>query len=52
MKHGKEKVIEMKFKNFIKEHNRLIKVLESGMKTKQMKEAAEQKKELKKYLKK
>lgn len=37
-------------KEFIKEHKRLIKVLESGNKIKLKKEANKQKKEMKKYI--
>lgn len=44
--------VEMRLKEFIKEHQNLIKVLESGMKKQLMKEAEKQKKELKKYVKK
>lgn len=49
-KSSKEKNVEMKKKDFIKEHKKLIKLLETGKKF--IKEANEQKKELKKKLKK
>ena len=43
-------MITMTKKEFIKEHKRLIKVLESGNKTKLKKEAVKQKKEMKKFI--
>ena len=45
----KETEIEMKKKDFMKEHNKLIKLLNMGQKL--IKEAKEQKKEMKKYKK-
>jgi hypothetical protein len=47
----KPKTITMEFKDFLKEHKRLIKTLEKGDKATLKKEATKQKKELKKYLK-
>lgn len=42
--------ISMSKKSFIREHKRLIKILEKGTKKELLKEAKDQKKELKKYL--
>lgn len=49
MYNKKSKVITMNKDDFIKEHKRLIKVLEHGSKSKLISEANKQKRELKKY---
>jgi hypothetical protein len=47
----KSKSVEIPLKDFIKEHKRLIKTLEHGLKSSLMKEAKDQKKELAKVKK-
>jgi len=49
-KEENDDTVEMSLKDFVKEHTSLIKILKSGTKAEQLKEARSQQKELQKYL--